>query len=114
MLPPLAMSTDVTMPEVFVVEDPPATSLEYLRSVYRNPMQPTGIRLRAAIACLPFEHPRLSVIANISNANLGDRLERAIARSSESSGFQPRLIEAEAHVGEREEPTGEPGFKRRF
>jgi hypothetical protein len=93
---------------------PDLGSLDYLRSVYRNPMEPTSTRMRAAIAALPFESPKLSVVANISNHELGDRLERAIARSSESRGFRPLLIEAEAQVGGGEEPTATPQFKRRF
>jgi hypothetical protein len=95
-------------------EPEPETSLAYLQSVYRDPRLPIGTRLRAAIAALPFELPRLSVIANISNANLGERLERAIARSAQSPGFRPLLIEAKAQVGDGAEPIGEPEFKRRF
>ena len=91
-----------------------ASSLDFLQAVYRCADLPLATRLRAAVAALPFEHPRLSVIANISNANLGDRLERAIARSSESPGFRPPLIEAKVQAGDGAEPTGEPGFKRRF
>jgi hypothetical protein len=37
------------------------TSLEYL--LYRDPPQPTSVRMRAAIESLPFENPRLSAVA---------------------------------------------------
>ena len=90
------------------------TPLEFMQAVYLNPELPVGTRLRAAIAALPFVHPRLSVIANISNASLGDRLERAIARSAQSPGFRLPQIEAKAQIVDGEEPTAEAVFKRRF
>jgi hypothetical protein len=70
--------------------------------------------MRAAGLAIPYELPKLSVVANIANADFGDRLERAIARSAQSLGFRPLLIEAKAQVGDGEEPTAEPQFKRRF
>jgi hypothetical protein len=57
------------------------SALEYLQSIYRNPSEPEGRRLRAAMAALPFEAPRLSAVANISPEEFSDRLERAIMRS---------------------------------
>jgi len=80
--------------------------------------------MRAAGMALPFEHPRLSVIANIGNADLGDRLDRAIARSAQSSRFNTPVIEAKAApVFEVEAPPDHSivpsppkagGFQRRF
>jgi hypothetical protein len=55
------------------------TSLDFLRAVYRSPDQPMSRRMRAAIAALPFEHPKLSVSANIGpNVNFAKGLERAL------------------------------------
>jgi hypothetical protein len=59
-----------------------SSSLDFLRTVYRDPCQPLARRMRAAIAALPFEHPKLSVTASIgSNSGFAARLEAAVARS---------------------------------
>jgi len=58
------------------------SSLELLRSVYSDPGQPITRRLRAAIAALPFEHPKLAVVASMhANEGFAAQLEAAIARS---------------------------------
>jgi hypothetical protein len=51
------------------------TSLDYLQSIYRSGAQPRDVRLRAAIAAAPYEHPKLSVSGH---ANLGIGLAAAI------------------------------------
>jgi hypothetical protein len=69
------------------------SALEYLQAIYRNPSEPEGRRLKAAIAALPFESPKLSAIANVSPEEFSVRLERAITRSG------VRLIEAKSAKG---------------
>lgn len=59
-------------------------SLDYLQSIYRDPMQPTGARMHAAIAALPFERPKLAV-AHLDGASLAAQLEDRIARNIERS-----------------------------
>ena len=66
------------------------SALEYLQSIYRNPLMPVPMRMRAAALAVPFESPKLSAIANLSPEDFSDRLERAITRSG------VRLIEAKA------------------
>lgn len=61
---------------------PVDSSLEFLRQVYRDPGQPMQRRMRAAIAALPFEHPKLAVTANIDGGpGFAARLEEAYRRS---------------------------------
>jgi hypothetical protein len=73
-------------------EPAPADALSYLQSIYRNPLQPTPLRMRAALIALPFESPKLSAIANLSPEDFSERLERAITRSG------VRLIEAKGEI----------------
>jgi hypothetical protein len=79
--------------------DPTLDALTYLQAVYRGQIEAEGQRMRAAIAALPFEVPRLSINANVGSHDLGDRLERAIKRSGVNLTIehapQPRpMIEA--------------------
>ncbi|WP_298870910.1 hypothetical protein [uncultured Bradyrhizobium sp.] len=65
-----------------------ATSLDYLQSIYRDPRQPESKRLRAAIAALPFEHPKLAVTAVVSSEGFAAKLEAARARSAQAVIFR--------------------------
>jgi hypothetical protein len=42
-------------------------SIDLLRAVYRNPALDLSVRMRAAMAALPFEAPKLAVTALIDN-----------------------------------------------
>jgi hypothetical protein len=84
-----------------IAEDPPPKvtkvleldALRYLQMVYRGQIQAEGPRMRAAMACLSFETPKLSVVASIKDPSaFAERLERAIARSG------VRLLMLEAKV----------------
>ena len=61
----------------------PANALEYLQSIYRNPAEPDGRRMRAAMAALPFESPKLTAMAvsSMNGEHFAAMLEKAIARS---------------------------------
>jgi hypothetical protein len=61
---------------------PGASSLAFLQAIYRSTEQPMVRRMKAAIAALPFEHPRLAVTAVLTDEDLGARLHRAIQRSA--------------------------------
>jgi hypothetical protein len=61
-----------------------ATSLDFLRAVYKHPRMPMAVRLEAAGMALPFEHPRLVMITPANSA--GSNEQRIII-----SGGLPRL-----------------------
>jgi hypothetical protein len=68
---------------------PEAISLDFLRAVYRDPTQALTTRMRAAMACLPFEVPKLAVTAVVTNNDIATLLDQRIER------FQKmKLIEA--------------------
>ncbi|MGB5182218.1 MAG: hypothetical protein WBO12_08535 [Xanthobacteraceae bacterium] len=60
-------------------------ALGYLQSIYRNQMEATPTRMRAAIECLPFENPKLSAtaIAAFDGQTFAGMLERCIERSKQ-------------------------------
>jgi hypothetical protein len=100
-------------------------ALEFLQKAYKGEIEPEGYQMRAAIAALPFESPKLSVVANIGNHELGARLEQAIAKAWGRSFGAPRAIEAQpvqSHWAEPEPvdhrlvsaPPTRGRFKRRF
>jgi hypothetical protein len=76
-LPPFAMLEPSVSIEDEAVLPASATSLDLLRSVYRDPAQPLHVRMRAAALCLPFEFPKLSVTGTAWLASgFGSRKER--------------------------------------
>jgi hypothetical protein len=62
----------------------PVSALAYLQSIYCNPSEPEGRRLRAAVAALPFESPKLSATTIINKEDFADLLERSIERSGKT------------------------------
>jgi hypothetical protein len=59
---------------------PNATSLDLLRAIYRNPNAELTMRIRCAMACLQFEHPRLAVVAQVTDQGLAELLDRRLAK----------------------------------
>jgi hypothetical protein len=60
-----------------------ATSLEFLQAVYCNDELPLTTRMRAAIAALPFEVPKLAVTATVSEHDFATLLDRTLKRIEE-------------------------------
>jgi hypothetical protein len=75
------MTYSVIVPEADDVAVSAGSSLDFLQAVYRDPNQPIHRRLRAAIAALPFEHPKLAVTATVSTEGFAAKLEAMMERS---------------------------------
>jgi hypothetical protein len=62
---------------------PGANSLDFLQAVYRNPSLALTTRMRAAIAALPHEVPKLAVTAVVSEQDFATVLDRRLKRIEE-------------------------------
>jgi hypothetical protein len=86
------------------VIDNPENAHALLRAVYQNPEVPLSVRMRAAMACLPFETPKLAVTAQITEQDFATLLDRRLKRLEEL-----KLIEANgAKISEAQPINGEP------
>ena len=57
-------------------------SLRFLQAIYRNPEVPLPVRMRAAMAALPFEKPKLAVVATVDgNKDFAFQLDQAVERT---------------------------------
>ena len=73
---------------------PDAISLDLLQAVYRNPSIPLSVRIRAAVAALPHEAPRLAVTAMVSEQSFAELLERRLKHLSKiENGNSTKVIE---------------------
>jgi hypothetical protein len=69
-------------------------ALEFLQAVYTNDELPLVTRMRAAMACLPFEAPKLQVTAMVSEQGFAEILERRLKRIAalEASGANAQVV----------------------
>ena len=65
-------------------------SLDLLKAVYRNNQLPLTTRMRAAIAALPFEVPKLAVTAVVSEQDFATLLDRRLKRNEEMKAKRRR------------------------
>ena len=68
---------------------PVEDALDYLRSVYCNPLESTFTRMKAAAIAIEYERPRLAVTAVLGGEDFEARLRRAIERSGKVIEAKP-------------------------
>ena len=56
--------------------------LDLLRAIYRSNSLPLPVRMRAAMACLQHEVPKLGVSVVVNDPDIAARLDRAIERAN--------------------------------
>lgn len=96
--------------------EPNATSLKLLQTIYRSATIPLPTRMRAAIAAIQFEHPKLAVTATLSGGDFADHLDQAVERSRRVSMIEAKPIANEASVpsdtaNENKRPTPSNGHR---
>jgi hypothetical protein len=76
--------------------------LKFLTAVYMNADLPLSVRMRAAIELLPFTHPKLAVVAQVTENDIATLLDRRIKRYEEM-----KVIEAKP-VNGKPQPQPQP------
>ena len=75
---------------------PNGTSLQLLQTAYRNPSTPLAVRIRCAVAALPFEFPKLAVTAVMTDQSFAELLERRLKHLSEIENGNGKIIDRAA------------------
>ena len=95
------------------------SALEFLQATYRNHNVPFHSRMRAAIAAIPFESPKLAVTTVVTDESLAVKLDRAWMRTKRAM----EVIEAKPEKPRPDPPKEKPWlptvpdlrrFRRRF
>jgi hypothetical protein len=77
-----------------IENDEPVRALEYLQSIYRDPLQPASVRMRAATIAVQYETPRLAVTGVLrDDSGFAAALERALLRSQKVIDLKPTADE---------------------
>src|SRR5262245_23649844 len=91
---------DAMISEVEDIDCDSQNALELLRSIYQNPSLALSIRMRAAAIALPFESPKLAVVAQVTENSFAELLERRLKRLQEMEAnpvieakSQPQTVE---------------------
>mgnify|MGYP001441070054 CR=1 FL=1 len=84
-------------------EGEPPSALEYVRDVYKGRRVADPWKMRAAMAALPFESPKLSAMAIVERSDFATMLDKAIERSGK--GAEVKQIEAQPERVRRREVT---------
>ena len=90
---------DKKSPEIEIPAD--GISLDLLRAVYRNNQLPLTTRMRAAIAALPFEVPKLAVTAVVSEQDFATVLDRRLKRIEEMKLLENKAVNGGTTITDR-------------
>jgi hypothetical protein len=95
---------------------PAGTSLDLLRAIYRNSEVPLSIRIRCAMACLPFENPKLAVTYQASEHDFATLLDQRIAKYQQAKLIEATPIKENGGNADARMPPSIPDrrFRRRF
>src|SRR6516164_8013072 len=86
-----------------------------LKAVYLCPDVPLPVRMRAAMACLPFETPKLAVTAQITEQDFATLLDRRLKRIEEMKLLEAngaRVIDAPPQPVETKPPLARTNDRR--
>src|SRR5262249_31442836 len=84
-------------------------ALEFLQAIYMNDELPLLTRVRVAIACLPFESPKLIATAVMNEGSFADLLERRLKRIEQMKLLENKPINGNATATDRTiEPEPRP------
>jgi hypothetical protein len=85
--------------------------LTFLKAVYMNVELPLSVRMRAAMAVLPFTHPKLAVTAVVSEQDFATVLDRRLKRIEEMRLLENKVVNGGTTITDRTseaEPTSAP------
>jgi len=86
-----------------------------LKAVYQCQDVPLAVRMRAAMACLPFETPKLAVTAQITEQDFATLLDRRLKRIEEMKLLEAngaQVIDAKPQPVETKPPVARTNDRR--
>ena len=89
----------------------PNRALEFLQAIYMDDELPLLTRVRVAIACLPFETPKLAMVAQVSDQDFATLLDQRIAHYEKMKLIEAngaKLIDAQPINGKPQIETKPP------
>ena len=91
-----------------------ADALTFLRSVYQNSKLELHWRMKAAIAALPFESPKLAVTAVVHDQDFAALLDQRLRRIQEMKVIEASKVEHPASELDGPPSISDRRFRRRF
>ena len=89
-----------------------ALSLDGLQAVYRNPRLPLQMRIRAMVAALPFETPKLAVTYAATEQDFATLLDRRLKQIAETKLIETRPTNGEKADARLAPPIPDRRFRR--